>query len=361
MQNSQPRVSVITPVHNNERFLVPAVESILSQTFRNFEYLIVDDRSTDGSPDILRRYAEQDDRVLLLRTEAPNSQSNALNTALRRARGEYVAILDADDLAHPQRLERQIEYLEAKPAVGALGTYVQQIDADGGAGSVLRFPITCELARWGILFATPVVHSSAMIRRSLLEDVGGYSMQWRYANDYSLCAALITRTGIACLPEVLVSYRRHSNQTSSTYSKTQQGEVWLLMYKMLAERLGLRAQLNDIGALFRGLRRMQLEDTGTLTRAGDLLTEIREHYLRVEQPDIETTCQINLDCAQRLLMLAWVHRHSHRAESRRLLQKAQELDAQLWKRKETRTMLRRQLERERNKAAAVDMTKAVVE
>lgn len=341
---------MITPVHNGERFLAQAVESILAQTFSNFEYLVVDDCSTDGSLGILQHYAEQDDRIVLLQTTGPNSQSNAINTALIRARGEFVALLDADDAAHPQRLERQIGFLEARPDVGVAGTYAQIIDEAGHAGNVMSYPTTCEMARWGILFWTPVLHSAAIIRRSLLLELGGYSVHWRYANDYSLWAELITHTGIASLPEVLVSYRHHSQQTSITYSKAQQGEVWLLIYKMLAERLGLRARLDDIGTLYRGARGIRLEDAGAPTRAGDLLADIRERYLSVEQPDAEAARQIDMDCAHRLLKMAWVHRHCHRAESRNLLQRAKELDSQIWQRRQTRSMIRLQVERERRRS-----------
>ena len=359
MVGNEPRVSVITTVHNGERFLAEALDSILGQTFADFEYLVVDDLSTDGSLGMLQRYAERDDRIVVLRTEAQINHSNAINTALKRAQGEFVAILDADDVAQPSRLERQLAFMEAKPEVGAAGTYAQQIDEEGHVGQIMFYPATCEMARWGILFATPVLHSAAMIRRSLLLEIGGYSVQWRYANDYSLWAELITHTGIASLPEVLVSYRRHSQQTSATNSKAQQGEVWLLIHKMLAERLGLRAHLDDIGTLYRGVRGIRLEEAGAPTRAGDLLAGIRERYLSVEQPDDEIACQIDMDCAQRLFKMAWVHRHSHRAESRRLLERAKGLDTQIWQRGQTRTMIKRQMERERRRReAAANATRA---
>ncbi len=183
-------------------------------------------------------------------------------------------------------------------------------------------------------------------------------MQWRYANDYSLWAELITRTGIASLPEVLVSYRRHSQQTSSLHNKAQQGEVWLLIYKMLAERLGLRARLDDIGVLYQGVRGVQLGSAGAPTRAGDLLAAIHERYVAVERPDAAAAYDINVDCAQRFLKMAWVHRHSHRVLARELLQEAKELDPGIWQREQTRNMINRTRNRER-KAAALTATRAV--
>lgn len=352
MEGNHPRVSVITAVHNGERFLAEAIGSILGQTFTDFEYLLVDDRSTDGSPGILRHYAALDNRVVLLRTEVHINQSNAINTALRQARSEFVAILDADDVAHPERLERQVAFLEARPGVGVAGTQARQIDEDGRVGRVLSYPVTCELARWAILFWTPVLHSAAMIRLELLREIGGYSVQWRYATDYSLWAELIARTGIASVPEVLVSYRRHAQQTTSTHSKQQQSTTWMLIYKMLAERLALRAQLDDIAALFRGVRGARLEVAGAPARAGDLLAVIRERYICVERPDAATAHQIDMECAKWFLTLAWVHRRSQRAEARELLQQAMNLDAQIWRREQTRTMLRRLLIQEQRATAA---------
>lgn len=358
MEGSQPRVSVITTVYNGEPFLAQAVESILGQTFQDFEYLLVDDCSTDGSPRILQRYAEQDDRIVLLRTDTKINHSNAINTALKHARGEFVAILDADDVARPQRLAQQVEFLAARPDVGAVGTYAQQIDENGATGHVMSYPTTCDLARWGILFATPVLHSAAMIRRSLLVEIGGYSVQWHYANDYSLWAELITRTGIASLPEVLVAYRCHAQQTSAIHSKAQQGEVWLLIYKMLAERLGLRARLDDVGVLYQAVRGVHLESADALRRARDLLSAIHARYFTVERLDARAAYDINVDCAQRFLRLAWVHRYRHRVLARELLQEAKELDPGIWQRERTRSMIKRIRNRER-KAAALTAVGAV--
>lgn len=340
MSANTPRVSVITTVHNGERFLADAIESILTQSFTDFEYLLVDDASTDGSGAIIARYATEDARIIPLHKASSVNHSHALNAALPQARGEFAAILDADDLAHPARLARQVEFLDAHPATGVVGAQVQRIDDTGRAGKTMAFPTSWTLARWSILFGTPVLHSAAMMRRSLLTEIGGYSVQWKYANDYSLWATLIDRTRITNLPETLVSYRRHAQQTSSTTTTPQQGEVWLLIHRMLAERLGLRAPLNDIGVLYHGWRGMQLEDDAALRCAADLLTAIRERYLSVEQPDPATADAINAECACRLLKLAWIHRRSQRPASRVLLQRALAIDPQLWQRPQTCALLR---------------------
>lgn len=340
MPADAPRVSVITTAHNGARFLAAAVESILTQRFTDFEYLLVDDASTDGSGAIVAHYAAADARITPIYKQLSINHSHALNAALPHARGEFVAILDADDLAHPERLAQQVQFLDANPDVGVVGAQVNQIDDEGRIRHGMTFPTSWLLARWFILFGTPVLHSAAMMRRTLLMDIGGYSVQWKYANDYSLWATLIDRTRITNLPETLVSYRRHAQQTSSTTVTPQQGEVWLLIYRMLAERLTLRVALNDIGLLYHGVRGVQLEDASALTRAADLLTAIWERYLAVEAPDPATADAINADCAHRLLTMAWVHRRTQRAASRRLLQHALTIDPQLWQRPQTCAYLR---------------------
>ncbi len=337
-----PRVSVITTVYNGEPFLAAAIESVLAQTYSDFEYLLVDDCSTDGSAAILRHYAAIDRRIQLLQSDRKINHSYALNLALAHARGELIAILDADDLAHPERLARQVAFLEANPAVGVVGAWVEQIDQAGNVIRVIAFPTDPALARWVILFRTPVLHSAALLRHALLRERGGYEVCWRYANDYSLWAELIAQTRISNLPERLVSYRCHPQQTSALRNTAQRGEVWLLIHRMLAERLALRVPLNTIGELYHALRGIPLADAGAVARVVDLLTTIHSRYLAVEQPDAATAAQIAIDCARRMLLIAWSHRHSQRVASREALACALALDGQLWQRPETRATLRHQ-------------------
>ncbi len=347
-----PRVSVITTIRNGERFLAEAIASILGQSYGDFEYLLVDDASTDTSPEIIAHFAGQDPRIVALHNANCINHSNAINVALPVARGEFVAILDADDLAHPQRLESQVIFLDANPEVGVVGAQVQKIDSDGRPQNTMSFPTTAALSRWSILFGTPVLHSAAMMRRALLQAIGGYSVQWRYANDYSLWAELIGRTTITNLTETLVSYRHHEEQISSTRATPQRGEVWLLIHRMLAERLALRIPLNDIGVLYHGTRGVSLGDGKALEQATTLLATIRTRYLVVEQPDASTAEQINADCAWRLLTMAWVHRHSHRTESRIVFHDALVLDPQLFRRRKTCARLRHLFRNDRRQAEA---------
>ncbi len=216
-----PTVSVLMPVYNAARYLAEAVESILGQTFADFEFLIVDDGSTDRSRAILERYAARDGRIRL--TSRPNTgHTVALNELLDLARGELVARMDADDVALPERLARQVDYLRAHPDVVCIGTAVHFIDA---AGRFLRdghpgmdHEAIQERALAG---DCPLNHPSVMMRRAALEAVGGYHPESEPAEDLDLWLRLGEVGLLTNLPDVLMKYRQHTESFSEQHQRLQ--------------------------------------------------------------------------------------------------------------------------------------------
>lgn len=313
-------------VHNGERFLTETIASVLRQTFGDFEYLLVDNASTDDSSAILEEFARQDRRIRVFRNPVNLNMSGSLNRALDLARGIYLANLDQDDLAHPERLERQVAFLDAHPEIGVVGAQAITIDALGKTLQPLTYPADPGLSRWIVLFGTPILHSAALMRRALVLQAGGYSVSQWLANDYILMANLIRLTGIVNLQDTLVSYRRHGGQTANVFTTAQQGQVLLLIHAMLVERLSLLIPLNEIGALFGALRGNVLDEAPTLLRIANRIGEIRQRYLAVERPESSVAAQIDTDCAKRLLRMAWTHRRIYRAASREVLRQATCLD-----------------------------------
>ncbi|HVE16061.1 MAG TPA: glycosyltransferase, partial [Chthoniobacterales bacterium] len=181
-----PTVSVLMPVHNADRYVAQAVDSILGQSWDDWELLIIDDGSTDRSRTILERYATGDHRIRLT-SRTNTGYTVALNELLTQASGEFVARMDADDVALPNRLARQIEYLRANPAVVCVGTAVHFID---DAGRFLRdgHPgLENEEIQQRILAGDCVLnHPSVMMRRHALESVGGYRPEFEPAEDLDL-------------------------------------------------------------------------------------------------------------------------------------------------------------------------------
>lgn len=212
-----PRVTVLMAVHNGERFLREALGSILGQTLADFELLVVDDGSTDETPALLASLT--DPRIHVVSLEENRGLAVALNRGLDEARGRYVARMDADDVAHPARLEKQVQFLDANPAIGVCGTWVRYI----GARSVtVRYPTDQGRARAALLFDPPVAHPSVMLRRDLFDEGLRYDPSLRRGQDYDLWCRAAERTGMVSLPEVLLSYRIHPAQARSEAHDEQQ-------------------------------------------------------------------------------------------------------------------------------------------
>jgi glycosyltransferase involved in cell wall biosynthesis len=216
-----PTVSVLMPVYNAARYLAEAVESILGQTFADFEFLIIDDGSTDRSRATLERYAAHDRRIRL--ASRPNTgYTVALNELLGLARGELLARMDGDDVALPTRLARQVDYLRAHPDVVCVGTAVQFIDA---AGRFLRprHPGMDheEIQQRALAGDCPLNHPSVMMRRAAVEAVGGYHAEFEPAEDLDLWLRLSEVGRLTNLPEVLMKYRQHAGSVSEQYQRLQ--------------------------------------------------------------------------------------------------------------------------------------------
>ena len=207
-------LTVLMPVYNAAAHLPEALHSVLSQTLRDFELLVVDDGSTDASGEILS--ACRDPRLRVVRFERNRGQTQALNEGLRAASGELVARQDADDVSAPDRLERQAAFLRARPEVALLGTQGLRVDARGRALEALRRP--CETAgiRWALLFDNAFLHSSVMFRKAALLELGGYDGSFRYCQDFDLWSRVAGRHAVANLSQTLLTNRAHAGSMTQT-------------------------------------------------------------------------------------------------------------------------------------------------
>lgn len=213
--SSRERVSVVLPVYNAERFVVEAVESILGQTLAAFELVVLDDGSTDATPRLLAGLVSRDPRIRLV-TRENRGLTRSLNEGLEIAAGEYVAIMNADDIALPDRLATQVAFLDEHPQVAAVGSQTRLLGSDGGRGPSTRLPQSPEAVRAFLTQASPLAHPSVMMRRSAVVAVGGYRPQMEPAEDYDLWLRLAERADLANLPDVLLEYRVHSGQSTAT-------------------------------------------------------------------------------------------------------------------------------------------------
>lgn len=201
-----PRVSLLIAVHNAAQFLRQAISSVLSQTYRDFELIVVDDFSSDGSLAILQSFG--DPRIRIIKHDANLGASIARNDALAEARGEFVAILDADDVCAPERLERQVAFLEANPKVGLVGCGIyDNTDVNGTVLHRSQLPLDNQTIQRTLMNEWCFLHSSIMFRKSLQEVVGGYREAFEPAEDHDFVLRILELCHAHNLPEPLVSYR----------------------------------------------------------------------------------------------------------------------------------------------------------
>ncbi len=216
--NILPLVSVIMPVHNAEAYVAEAIDSLLRQTYPNVEIILVDDRSTDRSWEILQDYARRfPKKIRAVRTKRiTNAAGNgAMNYGVQFARGEFIARMDADDVSYPERIERQVTYMTSHPDVFVLGTQADIIDKNGTIIGEKRFPINHDAIyeQYGILH--PIVHPSVMIRRSFLPRKRKiYEMVWDVNDDYYTFFRFLHIGLFHNLPEKLIAYRVHGKNAS---------------------------------------------------------------------------------------------------------------------------------------------------
>lgn len=221
------KVSVLMPVYNGSRYLRESVDSILNQTFTDFEFIIIDDGSTDDTWEILTTYADKDQRIRLLRNEENLGLIKSLNKGLNLAKGDYIARQDADDISLPKRFDKQTAVLDHQQEVILVSCDLEIINSEGDLTGKFQRACDRNLVAWYLIFYNRVAgHSQVMFRRKLVSDLGGYSQINKYSEDYELWCRLVQVNDIVILPEVLLRQRMHSKSLCAKRGTDQ--KVWSL-------------------------------------------------------------------------------------------------------------------------------------
>ncbi|CAL1241801.1 glycosyltransferase family 2 protein [Candidatus Methylocalor cossyra] len=237
-----PCISVIMPVYNGEKYLRPAIESILGQTFTDFEFLIIDDGSTDSSVEICSSY--RDPRIRLLSNGHNLGLIATLNRGLELARGEYIARMDCDDISLPERLERQLAFLNRHPDVGLCGTWFERFYRNESI--ILKPPTDDRLIRFFLLFDNAFAHNTIVMRKDFVQRYGlRYDPEYKYSEDYEFWVRCAQHTKVANIPEVLVRYRFHPENTSNRFRREQDATADRIRRRQL-EALAVAASEEEI-------------------------------------------------------------------------------------------------------------------
>lgn len=220
-RSPSPQITVLMSVHNGEKYLETAINSILRQTLRDFDFLIIDDASTDASSAILSDFARKDARIQILTNERNLGLAASLNRGISQIKTPYIARMDADDIAAPQRLEEQLAYMERNPNLCASGTWITQFTQDTYL-HIYEPATNPQTVRERTLFNGPqIMHPTAMIRTEAIKAINGYDEAFLCAQDYDLWLRLLDYGDLANIPKSLLFYRIHETSTSSTKIEQQ--------------------------------------------------------------------------------------------------------------------------------------------
>jgi glycosyltransferase involved in cell wall biosynthesis len=216
------------PAYNAEKYLNEAIDSILKQTYTNFEFIIINDGSSDGSEAIILSY--DDERICYVKNDSNLKISETLNKGIALAKGKYIARMDADDISHPERLATQVSFMDVNPEVDVCGT---SLEIFGNGEDVWQYPSTHEEIKAALLFNSALVHASIIAKKRVFESCS-YHAENNGAEDYHLWVELIDNMVFINIPEVLYKYRLHGEQTE----KTQQMQLSNKARQIMLGRIG---------------------------------------------------------------------------------------------------------------------------
>ena len=246
---NHPAVSVIMPVYNGATYLTEAIQSILQQTFDNFEFIIIDDGSEDRSVDIIKAFQKSDKRVILKDNEENRGIVYSLNYGISIARGKYVARMDCDDISNHRRLENQVGFLERNPEIGVVGSKAYIIDEKGQIYAQIDVPERHFEIFWNLFFQNPILHPSVMLRMDILQDISIYDECMSFSQDYELWTRLIERVSFHNIQKPLLYYRIHNFNVTNKHRNTQLENSIKINHSFVARTLQKKIPLNVIRVL----------------------------------------------------------------------------------------------------------------
>ncbi len=268
---TKPKVSVIMPVYNAEKYLREAIDSILSQDFTDFEFLIINDGSTDNSEKIIQSY--YDKRIRYIRNESNLKLCTTLNKGFQLANGQYIARIDADDIALSSRLSKQITFLDTHPDIGICGSYIRTF---GKTEQIWEYPTTPEWIASELLFHSPICHPAVMIRKSVWIKYNlSYDPKYEYCEDYALWVRASEITQFYNLSEVLLYYRIHNTQITASKASIYKDKIQALR-RLQLEKLTITPTDEFLDLLARCAKHDHSTDKSYLIKIEKILLELKQ-------------------------------------------------------------------------------------
>lgn len=274
-----PLISVVMAVYNRAALVGEAIQSILDQTFDRFEFIIVDDGSTDQSVAVIRQY--RDPRIRLIQLPENRGHTVARNIGNEAARGAYIAVIDSDDIALPQRLEKQLAFMEAHPEVGLCGCSAHWIDEVGQKQSTWRAIGDPALCRANLVFGMSFHHPTWLVRRAIYEQLA-YRTEWELAEDLDFMIEAAHITTLAGLRDILMLCRDHPGRISRRRQQ-EQASKHMLVGQRIFQRVGLHWTHKQLSAWYNGFVRFDPDNPRVGPDELEALAELLSQLLQANQ------------------------------------------------------------------------------
>lgn len=215
MGKNRPLVSVLVPAYNAELYISEAIESILNQTFKDFELIILNDCSTDNTKKIIEKYAKKDSRILLINNEENLRIAKTLNKGLKIAKGKYIVRMDADDWSYPHRIEKQVKLMEDNPEIVLSSGNMEICDSEMNIKNKSNFPTSDEKIKKVLLQYNPMVHPAMIFKKDTALEIGGYDEEVK-SEDYMFTIDMSSKGLLANHPDILIKYRILENSLTGS-------------------------------------------------------------------------------------------------------------------------------------------------
>ena len=316
------------PVYNAAAYLEDAVSSILGQTFRDFELIIINDGSTDATTVILERYAELDRRIRLYSQENQGLIS-ALNRGCRLARGHYIARMDADDISLPERFEKQIGYMERHPEIGILGTGIYNMDENGVVRGTWCPPTNSAMLKWTNFFGVCVSHSTVLMRRQVIEKLGFYRPDAVHAEDVDLWLRACAITDFGNIPEPLGKYRVWTGSTHQRSLQLRRDTHVRLLASYIEDFLNFAPSLEAVAGLRQTRVGPPLGSSKQIRSTGALIQQLYRAFVKKNDLTRSERREISFDAAKKLALLGLQALRFNASSSASLFLQALQLDYRL--------------------------------
>ncbi|MFH1547498.1 MAG: glycosyltransferase, partial [bacterium] len=207
MEKSNPLVSIVIPVHNGEKYIEESIKSCLLQTYSNFEIIVVDDKSTDNTLQILKELENRESKLIIIEAEKQNGLGNVLNIGIKASSGKYIARLDADDVMYPTRLEKQVSFMEINTDVVVVGGQIDTMDENGKIIGERSYSLQDSDIKKNLFLFQPFAHPAVMIRKDAAEKVGYYPENIWKVEDVMFFFKMSKVGKFANLPDKVIKYR----------------------------------------------------------------------------------------------------------------------------------------------------------